>query len=75
MCFYSRQTKKAVELINRYKARIVNELQFEAGQRVQRLFIPENAGHHQQRQDCHRPSALGDSSRFGQKTTASVNTH
>jgi hypothetical protein len=29
MCFYSRQTKKAFELINRYNARIVNELQFE----------------------------------------------
>ena len=29
MCFYSRQTKKAIELIKRYNTRIVNEVQFE----------------------------------------------
>jgi len=29
MCFYSRQTKKAIELINRYNARIVNDIKLE----------------------------------------------
>ena len=41
MCFYSRQTKKAVELINRYNARIVNELQFEMANEYNGFAFPK----------------------------------
>ena len=41
MCFYSRQTKKAVELINRYKARIVNELEFEMANEYNGFSFPK----------------------------------
>ena len=41
MCFYSRQTKKAVELINRYNARIVNELQFEMANEYNGFNFPK----------------------------------
>ena len=41
MCFYSRQTKKAIELINRYNARIVNELQFEMANEYNGFSFPK----------------------------------
>ncbi|MDP4241001.1 MAG: SOS response-associated peptidase [Bacteroidota bacterium] len=41
MCFYSRQTKKAVELVNRFKARIVNELQFELAYEYNGFSFPK----------------------------------
>lgn len=41
MCFYSRQTKKAVELINRFNARIVNELQFEMANEYNGFAFPK----------------------------------
>jgi len=41
MCFYSRQTKKAIELINRYNARIVNELQLEMATEYNGFTFPK----------------------------------
>ena len=41
MCFYSRQTKKAIELINRYNARIVNELQLEMANEYNGFAFPK----------------------------------
>ena len=41
MCFYSRQTKKAIELINRYHTRIVNELQFKIANEYNGFAFPK----------------------------------
>ena len=41
MCFYSRQTKKAIELINRYNARIVNKPQFEMANEYNGFAFPK----------------------------------
>ena len=46
ICFYSRQTQKAVELINLYYAKILNELQFEIANKYSGFAFLKNPGHY-----------------------------
>ena len=55
MCFYSRQTKKAVELINRYNAGIVNI--FKCGYKIAELQLVNIFNLHKTLRDLHRSVA------------------